>query len=82
MTPTQELEHAVHLLRNPLRRPGLCGLSDFALFEPLVELLDAEAAYLAVGEPATAVHTVRALAVARAINTQEDPTVTIGGQRG
>lgn len=72
MTPIEELRHAAFLLRNPLRRPALCALSGLDLTEPLIELLHTAAEYVAVGDtPTHPTHVVRALAVARAINTEE-----------
>lgn len=71
MTPAQELRQAVDVLRNPLQQPGLCAVVNLDFTGPLIELLETSLAYLAVGEPPSAVHIVRALAVARAINTQE-----------
>lgn len=71
MTPAEELRQAVHLLLNPAWRPAVYGLVGSDLTDPLTDLLETSAKYLDVGEPVTAAHIVRALAVARAINTQE-----------
>ncbi|MET7437009.1 hypothetical protein ACFYQQ_01090 [Streptomyces sp. NPDC005496] len=74
MTPAEELRHAAFLLLNPLRQPGLCAVVNLDFTEPLIQLLETAAEYVHVGDtPTHPTHVVRALAVARAINTQEQP---------
>jgi hypothetical protein len=71
MTAAEELRQAAFQLRNPFHRLGRRFAVDPEVGDPLADLLDTAAEYAVDDSPNPPAHLVRALAVARAINTQE-----------